>query len=274
MIAEDILVELVKHCSIVCQVLRTVRNLGCFSDQIEDLGRWVSPGCPILLILTNLPRIVRDVESMVRERANCPRDLRGDLPTPAEERINVWLEDLREILRILVVGRSQLTVATPQLPSEGPLGEPERALVPGHSVVLESMRDLIDSGPGPASVMASCRFVVSAPDPSLTVGCRPRRHPLWGSIWCHRAEVTVSSDPTNLLRPLPLHWRQANQGVPIAIPRHPIFPTPIGRRYDTWSARMYPRTNFPFSSRLLPQMWAGRISPSVSRETPFRHSLT
>ena len=83
MIKEDSFVELASACARTCHLLtdvtegRDVDNLsGPGRRQIEDLGRCVSPAQHSLMAITSDARIVRRIEFVVSQRANCNRDLR------------------------------------------------------------------------------------------------------------------------------------------------------------------------------------------------------
>lgn len=103
MIKEDPFVELASLCSKTCHVLETVDDLGGFSEQIEDLGRYVGLACPVMLIITSGFRIVSNIEFAVRERAKCSIDLREHLRMSTEECINTWREELCGIMNFFYV---------------------------------------------------------------------------------------------------------------------------------------------------------------------------
>lgn len=111
-IKEDSFVELADLCSRMCHVLEAVGDLGGFSDQIEELGRHVSPACGFLSTILIGLRIVSKIESAIRKRANCLIDLREILHVTTEECFNTWRKDLCGILSCFDVRRCQLSPCT------------------------------------------------------------------------------------------------------------------------------------------------------------------
>ena len=115
MIKEESL-ELARACVRTCHVLIAVtkgRDANGLSDasekQIEDLGRCVKPVQPSPPTVTSDIRIVRHIESVVNERANCGRNLRGSHLESTEECLIALRSEMLEILRVLDVRGFQLT---------------------------------------------------------------------------------------------------------------------------------------------------------------------
>lgn len=89
---------------------RDADNLDSLSrKRIEDLGRYVDPVQPSLLIITRSIRTVRHIESVVSERANCARDSRENRAELTKECLVAWRT---EIQRAFDIPDPQLTEAT------------------------------------------------------------------------------------------------------------------------------------------------------------------
>jgi len=135
--------------------------------QVEDLGRYVDPIQPHLLTITSDTRILRNIESAVRERAKFARDSKGDYPGPTNECIVFWRTEILERLGALDVCGFQLT-----MPSDSQL--PQEDLEQGGALEIGEMNRQtqwpIDVEPSaPASVTVRCRLVASAPYSLLTI---------------------------------------------------------------------------------------------------------
>ncbi|KAF9780769.1 hypothetical protein BJ322DRAFT_280487 [Thelephora terrestris] len=92
LIEEDSFVKLADLCSRTCHVLEAVGDLGSFREQVTDLGR-----------------ILGNIESVVRTCANCATDSRERLHMSAEECVNTWRKELGEMLSFFDVRRCQST---------------------------------------------------------------------------------------------------------------------------------------------------------------------
>ena len=119
MIDDDAYVELAKYCTGACHVLKTAtegRDMGSLSgprkEQIEDLGRCVVPAKPSPLVIMSDIRIVRHIESVVSQHANCARNLQEYHPGPTKECLVAWRAEMREILGFFDVRGYHLTVPT------------------------------------------------------------------------------------------------------------------------------------------------------------------
>ena len=118
MIEEEPFVELVEVCARTCRVLATVAerkdvdNLSGLNSKLEDLGRYVDPAQPSLLMITRNIRTVRRIESAVREHVDCTHDPQEYQSGSAEERIIAWRAELRELSSVFEVCGCQLTVPT------------------------------------------------------------------------------------------------------------------------------------------------------------------
>ena len=129
MVGEDSFVELAKLCTRACRAVKTVTEgrdadtlSGPSKKKIEDLARCVDPAQPSLSIITRDIRTIRHIESAVRERANCPCDLRQHHPGPSSESSIAWRTELWEILSVCEVRRRQLTTPKFSQPPQGDLG--------------------------------------------------------------------------------------------------------------------------------------------------------
>jgi hypothetical protein len=101
-------VKLADLCSRTCHVLETVGDLGSFRDQLTDLGRCVGPARLFILIpITSGFRIVGNIESAVRTRANHATDSRERLHMSTEECVNTWRKELGRMLSFFDVRRCQ-----------------------------------------------------------------------------------------------------------------------------------------------------------------------
>jgi hypothetical protein len=120
MIDDDAYVELAKCCARACHVLmtategRSADNLsGPSKKRIEGLGRCVDPASSSLLTIMSGISTVRHLESIVRARANYPRNLREDHRGPTKECLIAW----QEILGFFDVRGCQPAMFTvPELP--------------------------------------------------------------------------------------------------------------------------------------------------------------
>ena len=119
MIKEDSFVELARACARTCRTLKTVTEgrdvfdlSGLSRKRIEDLGRCVDPAQCFLPPITRNNRIIRNVESVVSERANSTRDLPVHHPRSTEENLTAWRTEMWEELRLLDVRGFQLTMPT------------------------------------------------------------------------------------------------------------------------------------------------------------------
>ena len=115
-------------------------------------------------------RIVRDIESAVRERESRTGDSQKHNPSSGVEYINAWRAKLREILSILGVRRFELTTI-PRFDLQlfqGDLGQGS-ALGPStdQEHVQRSTNSEMDSAP--ALVMVRHGFVTCAPRSLLTI---------------------------------------------------------------------------------------------------------
>ena len=155
--------ELAQDCARACHVLSPVTegmvadNLsGPCRSRIEDLGRCAHPAKPALLTVTRDTRVIRNIESVVRAR-----DLQGNRPGSADERLIALQTEMREILRVLDVRGSRLAItAVSELPQE------ELGL--GGALEVNEIKHhvqgtVIADPPAPASVMVRCGFFASAP---------------------------------------------------------------------------------------------------------------
>jgi len=127
--------------------------------QIEDLGRYVDPIQPPLPTITSDTSTLRNIESAVRERANCARDSKGDCPGSTNDCVVSWRTEILERLEALDVCGFQFTMPTG---SQLPQGNLEQG---GALEVGEMNRQTqwpIDAEPSaPASVTVRCRLVAS-----------------------------------------------------------------------------------------------------------------
>ncbi|KAF9778164.1 hypothetical protein BJ322DRAFT_500310 [Thelephora terrestris] len=80
-VTEDVFAELAGFCSKICHILETVDDLAGFAESIKDLGR-----------------IVSDIESAVRTRANSAIASPEHPQMPTEECVNTWRKELCGIL--------------------------------------------------------------------------------------------------------------------------------------------------------------------------------
>ena len=118
MIEEESFVGLVEFCARTCRVLATVAerkdadNLSGLNSKLEDLGTYVDPARPSLLMMTRNIRTIRHIESAVREHANCTHGPQEYQSGPAEESIIAWQAELRELSSVFEVCGCQLTVPT------------------------------------------------------------------------------------------------------------------------------------------------------------------
>ena len=110
MIKEGPFVELVEACARACLVLKnaterrdTDNSSGPSEKQIKDLGRCVDIVQRSPLTVSTIIRILRHVESVVAERANCRRDLQEYHPRSTEEHLIAWRMEMCEILRVFDV---------------------------------------------------------------------------------------------------------------------------------------------------------------------------
>jgi hypothetical protein len=124
MIDDDAYVELAKCCARACHVLKTategrsVDSLGDSSKKlVEDLGRCVGLANSFRPMITSDTRIIRHIESVVSERANCACDLREHHPGSTHECLVAWQAEMRGIPGFFNVRGCHLTVPTvPKLP--------------------------------------------------------------------------------------------------------------------------------------------------------------
>ena len=124
MIKEGSFVKLAETCARVCLVLKnategrgTGDSSGPSEKQIKDLGRCVDIVQRFPLTITTIIRILRHVESVVGERANCRRDLREHHPGSTEEHLIAWRMEMWEILGVFDVRDFQLAIpAVSELP--------------------------------------------------------------------------------------------------------------------------------------------------------------
>ena len=130
MIKEESFLELARACVRTCHVLIAAtkgRDADGLSDasekQIEDLGRCVKPVQPSPPTVTSDIRIVRHIESVVSERANCGRNLRGSHPESTEEYLIALRSEMWEILRVFAVRGFKLTIPLVSEPLQGDLGQ-------------------------------------------------------------------------------------------------------------------------------------------------------
>ena len=171
MIEEDSFVELANACVRTCHVLRDVterRDVDNLSSpsrtRIEDLGRCVNLAQRSLLIITSDVRIVRHIELVVSERANCNRDSWGHDLGPTNECLIALRAEMWEILRVFDVRGFRFTIP---MVSKLPQSDPGRdgaldVSEPGHRV-----RGPVDPEPSSSvSVMVRCCSPVSAQPPA------------------------------------------------------------------------------------------------------------
>ena len=160
MIKEEPFIELARACARACHVLVTTaegRDMdglsGPSGNQIEDLGRCGNPAGPSPPKITNDTRSIRHVESMVRERANCGRNLWGSHPGSTEEYLIALRAEIWEILRVVDVHGFQLTTPLLSEPLQRDLGWGSALQAYGAEHVRRSV------GPEPrASVMVRDRL--------------------------------------------------------------------------------------------------------------------
>jgi hypothetical protein len=120
MIDDDAYVELAKCCTRACHVLKTATEGRSVDDlsgpskkRIEGLGRCVDLANSSPLTITRGISTVRHLESVVRARANCARDLRDNHHGPTKKCLIAW----REILGFFDVRGCQPAMFTvPELP--------------------------------------------------------------------------------------------------------------------------------------------------------------
>ena len=160
--------ELAQDCARTCHVLRLATegrvadNLSSpYRKRIEDLGRCVHPVQPALLTVTSDIRVIRQIESVVIERANRTCDSQGHHPESTEERLIALRREMREILRVFDVRGSWLTMVT--------LSElPQEELVQGGALEASEIgHHTHGSGRAepPASTSAMVRFCFTASTP-------------------------------------------------------------------------------------------------------------
>ena len=77
---------------------------------------------PSPLSVTNDTKIVRDIESVVDERANCARDMRERHPKSTEERLIASRTEMWEVLRVFDACVPQLTIPAVYKLPQGDLG--------------------------------------------------------------------------------------------------------------------------------------------------------
>ena len=129
------------------------------SRRVKDLGRCVNPTRPSLPTITDDIRIVRDIESGVRERASCARDLREYHPGSTEECLIAWRKEVLEILRAFDVRGPQVAISRFPKSPQGNLG-PGGVLEVGD--IEEHVRESVGAEPPvPASDMVHYGFATS-----------------------------------------------------------------------------------------------------------------
>ena len=169
MINNDALGELTKYCARTCHVLRDVtqgRDEGSLSDTdkkaLEDLGRYVDLVRPSPSTITNEVRIMRDIESMIRQCRNSAHKLRENHPSFTKERLIAWRVELSEILRTFDVRDCKFTLPTVSERSQGEVG------LGGASAVSKNQQQVQRSTDTetltPVSMVACC-FLTSAHHP-------------------------------------------------------------------------------------------------------------
>ena len=111
----DALVELAKHCTKTCHMLKDVAHgrgadslRGSSQKAIEDFGRYADPAHHSLSTITNDIRTMRNIDSVVSERRNGPNDSRERHFRSSDEYLIRQKTELREILRILGVRENYL----------------------------------------------------------------------------------------------------------------------------------------------------------------------
>jgi len=157
MIEEDSVEELTNACVKTCHALKAMTegrdedNLsGPIKKQVEDSARCVDPAPLSLPKITSDIRIVRHIESAVRERTNSTHDSREYHPWFTNECVTTWRAELLEILSVFDVRSCQLTIPTSSQPPQGHLAQ-------GGASKLKHVQRSVNTGPSvPASVMVRC----------------------------------------------------------------------------------------------------------------------
>ena len=155
--------ELTKYCSKMCHILKDViqgRNMGSLSGPgkkaIKDLGGYVDLVQSSPSIITDDIRIMRDIESIVRQRRGRAHSLLENHPISTEERLIAWRAELPGILRILNVRDCKFTAPTI---SKQPQGE----VMPGDAPAVSKIRQRVQRSANaetPTSVlMVVCCFL-------------------------------------------------------------------------------------------------------------------
>ena len=124
MIKEGSFVELAEACARACLVLKNAtertdmgNSSGPSEKQIRDLGRCVDIVQRFPPTITTIIRILRHIEFVIGERANCRRDLQEHHPGSTEEHLIAWRMEMWEILRVFDVRDFQLAIpAVSELP--------------------------------------------------------------------------------------------------------------------------------------------------------------
>lgn len=139
--------------------------------------------------MTSDIRIVRDIESEVRERASCARHLQEHHPGSTEECISAWRAELWEILRVYDIRRRQFTIPTI---SQLLQGDPRRGGALEIRKIEQHLQGSVDTEPSaPALMMVCCfyLFITAPTDPLLDVA--------WVSVFHRRmAEIDRRMEQT------------------------------------------------------------------------------
>ena len=118
----------------------------------------IQPNPPLLIVTSDI-RIVRHIESAVRERANCAQDSREHHPGSINEGPVAWQTEVFERLRTLDARGFQPAVPTPSELPQGDLGQGGILEV---SPIKQHVQGSVDAKLLAPLSEVCCYFVISA----------------------------------------------------------------------------------------------------------------